>query len=261
MMKKIIKNPLVALALGLIIIAASSVGATRAAVIYQDNAKEVDFDTSFVSVDVLEGSADTEVKSVKESGYLKFPGMPKDITIGQKYDEYVDVKNGSGEYYEYVRVKVRKYWVKTVDREYRKDTTLNPDTIVLDVDSAWVKNADEHTPEEDVYYLTTPLGYTDEDNLQRFIKGITIDNEVATLVKNEPVKDAKGVEIAGEIKNTYLYNDASFYVELEVNAVQAHNAEKAIYGAWGVRVKCADTGTETGEHDGKIISIEGVATN
>ena len=50
MFNKKITKPLFVFGAGLMLVLASSVGATRASIIYQNNAKEVDFDTSYVSV-------------------------------------------------------------------------------------------------------------------------------------------------------------------------------------------------------------------
>ncbi|SDB34783.1 hypothetical protein SAMN02910298_01699 [Pseudobutyrivibrio sp. YE44] len=260
-MSKKLKNPLVVLAAGLVIILASSVGATRAAVIYQDRAKQVNFETSKVSVDIFESSDESNLKSISEDGVLEFPAIGDTVKIGQKYDEYIDVVNDSKLYKEYVRVKVRKYWVKDVDGTLEKDTSLDPELIQLDIDeSKWFRNADEHTDEQDVYYLTAPLP-SGKDNVDgevlnevRFINGLTIDDKVTRLVNTEDAYTEDGIAISGTIQNKYIYDNASFYVELEVDAVQSHNAEAAIYGAWGIRTECSAI------DDGNITKIEGKAT-
>ena len=114
-MKKMVKKPLVVLAIGVLLLLGSSVGATRAAVIYQDNAREVDFRTSNLEVDLLEGIDANNVNTITNGGALKFPGIPEDgINIGQKYSESIVAKNSSEKFNEYIRVKVRKYWATTV---------------------------------------------------------------------------------------------------------------------------------------------------
>ncbi len=260
-MNKKIKNPLLVLAVGLIVVFASTIGATRAAVIYQDRAKQVNFETSKVSVDLFESSDETNRESVSESGILEFPAIGDTVKIGEKYNEFVDVSNESKLYKEYVRVKVRKYWVKDVDGTLQKDTSLDPSLIELDIDgSKWFKNTDESTPEEDVYYLTSVLPSAKDNtdgkvlNEVRFINGITINDKVTRVVNTEDALNDDGVAISGTIQNKYTYDSASFYVELEVDAVQSHNAEAAIYGAWGVRTEC------TAVDDGDITKIEGKAT-
>lgn len=233
-MNKKFRKPLLVLAAGLVLVLASTAGATRAAVVYQDSAKQGDFSTSKVSVDVLEGSNNSDSKSISGQGVLEFPAIGDTVKIGQKYDEYVDVVNDSQKYSEYVRVKVRKYWVNEVNGELVKDTSLDPALINLDIDeSVWMKNDAEHTTEQDVYYLSYPLDNGDNSTV-RLIKGLTISDEVTRFVKTEDALSDSGIAISGTIQNKYLYDYANFYVELEVDAVQTHNAEDAILGAWGV---------------------------
>ena len=57
--------------------------------------------------------------------------------------------------------------------------------------------------------------------------------------------------IKGTIVNEYKYNGESFFVEVRVDAVQAHNAEEAMLGAWGI-----DT---TVNESGVITSLNGLA--
>ena len=42
------------------------------------------------------------------------------------------------------------------------------------------------------------------------------------------------------ITTTYDYDGVSFRIEVEVDAVQEHNAEDAIWSAWGKRVTVND---------------------
>ena len=57
-MKKIVKNPLVILAVGVLIVAASSVGATRAAISYSNKADQVNFSTAKLQVELQEKQGD-----------------------------------------------------------------------------------------------------------------------------------------------------------------------------------------------------------
>ena len=261
MFNKKITKPLFVFGAGLMLVLASSVGATRASIIYQNNAKEVDFDTSYVSVDLYEGATADTTNLVKDA--LTFPGMPDDkdaFHIGETYPEYVNVVNSSKLYSEYVRVKVRKYWVKEVNGVLEKDTSLDPSLIDLKVDeSVWKVDDAESTTEESVYYLCTPLSKAGgtESNVQNFIQGVTISDSVTTIVD---LQDSNGntfdktAKLSGNITNSYVYDNASFYIEVEADAVQSHNAANAIYGAWGVHVTC------DAEDDGTITSIEGKST-
>ena len=59
-------------------------------------------------------------------------------------------------------------------------------------------------------------------------------------------KVSQVVEINGKyktIKTIYEYDGVQFGVEVEADAVQTHNAEDAIWSAWGRRVNIAEDGT------------------
>ena len=261
MFNKKITKPLFVFGAGLMLVLASSVGATRASIIYQNNAKEVDFDTSYVSVDLYEGATEDTTKLVADA--LRFPGMPSSkeaFHIGETYPEYVNVVNSSKLYSEYVRVKVRKYWAREVNGILQKDTSLDPSLIELKVDdSVWKLDDTESTTEESVYYLCTPLSKAGgaASNVQNFIQGVTINDSVTTIVDLQDYAGKtfdKTAKLSGNITNKYVYDNALFYVEVEADAVQSHNGEAAIYGAWGVHVTC------DAEDDGNITSIEGKYT-
>lgn len=226
-MKKQIKRPLIVFAAGMVLVLASSVGATRAAIVYQNAAEQVDFSTSTLTVDLQEWQGDKYV-SVND-GTLTFPSLQNsdgeyDFNIGQEYDEKVQVVNDSpGEYAEYVRVNVRKSWLS----DGVKDTELDPDAIVLDIASGWI--VDDVTTEGAIYYLTTPLEYNES---AEFIEHIIIDNKIWDYVETVE-KDGE----TGTVVNEYKYDNLSFYVELRVDAVQTHSADEAILGAWGVEAE------------------------
>ena len=115
-MKKLYKNPLLILILGLVVISAGSITATRAAIVYQRAAERVNFSTAEISVDVEELVDDSFI-SVGEQNGLTFPEIANDdsFKIGKNYSENVRIVNNSNEetgYSEYVRVIVRKSWYK-----------------------------------------------------------------------------------------------------------------------------------------------------
>ncbi len=246
-MKNKIKSPLILLAVGALIIGASTAGATRAAVVYQSQVERVNFSTAALSIDLLE-EVDGEYISVGENGKLTFSEIVNDESFkaGKKYTENVKVVNNSNQstgYSEYVRVVVRKSWYKD-----GKQTSLDPGLIKLTVADGWYLNEDETTAEQEVYYMTSPLGC---GNGADFITGIQIDNKVTNFVETKPLMK-EGVEIKGIIENEYLYNGENVYIQLQADAVQTHNGEDAIYAAWGVKATC------DAADDGNIIEINGV---
>ena len=253
-MKKIVKNPLIILAAGVIVVAASGVGATTAASrAYSDSTQYVDFETKQLLVDILEnqGTSDkADYVSVKEAS-LSFPGIAaemqtndsdanndKPFKIGKAYPEDVIVKNTStGNYDEYVRVMVRRSWTGA---DGQKDLLLDPSLIKLGVnESEWIEDKAEVTTEGQAFYLKKPLS---PGETAQFLKTITIDNKVVTYVKTVDSDKEEGVVV-----NEYKYNNKKFFVELRVDAVQQHNATEAILGAWGVNA--------TLDADGNITAI------
>ncbi|WP_028242522.1 hypothetical protein [Pseudobutyrivibrio ruminis] len=256
-MRKIVKNPLFVLAAGCLVVLGSSIGATRAAFVYKSAAEEVDFHTSNVKVALLEGTKESDVKDVSDEAVLSFPGIPEeDVKIGQEYPEVVSVKNTSNQYKEYIRVTVKKFWVKTdEDGQLEKDTSLDPSLIKLDIDKTngkWFEDTTAETAEEEVYYLPSPV---ECQEVVPLIKGVTISNKVVTAVETKNATDNDGNAISGTIEDTYIYDGGSFYVDVKVDAVQSHNGAKAMCGAWGVDAKC------DAEDDGNIISINGVSAS
>lgn len=240
-MKKNLKSPLIILALGVVIVAASSAGAARAALVDSTARERVNFSTAELSVDILENDV-----SLKSSGELNFSAVDEDIKVGKLYDENVTIVNNSNEetgYSEYVRVIVRKSWYK----DGKKDTSLDPALIVINVDDGWIENKDESTSEQTVYYRTSPLACGESVD---FINSIKIDNVVNTIVADTA---ADGVSISGNIANEYIYDGQEAYIQLQADVVQTHNAEDAIYAAWGVKATCSKA------DDGDILSINGKA--
>jgi len=242
-MKKILKHPLLILGIGFILIAGSSIGATRAAITYQNAAQQVDFSTSTLSVDLQEERGDEGYVSVLEDGALEFTSYTDEENgghIGQEYAENVRVVNTSeGGYDEYVRIYVRKSWVQ----DGVKSTYLDPELIELGINTdVWKVDTTDHTTEGDVYYYTKPLA---KDEKVQFISTLTINDKILTYVKTVPAYDEDGTEITGTVVNEYKYNGQSFLVELRVDAVQAHNAEEALLGAWGVDATVDESGVIT----------------
>ncbi|MBP5594753.1 MAG: hypothetical protein J6Y02_05170 [Pseudobutyrivibrio sp.] len=265
-MKKIVKNPLVILAVGVLVVAGSSVGATRAAITYSSRAEQVDFTTAQLEVQLQELQGDDYVvvnNGDGEADSLTFPSIAEAMktndsdksndlpfTVGKTYAENVRVVNTSeGGYDEYVRVYVRKSWKD----DNGKNTILDPKLIDLEIASGWYeetsnKDDDEKTEAEKagegaVYYLAKPLAYGESHDL---IKSITIDNEVLTYVKTVD-GDKTGVVV-----DEYQYNGKTFYVEIRVDAVQTHNAKEAILGAWGVHAEVDDNGVITSINEAAV---------
>ena len=212
-MKKINKSPLILLAIGVLVIGLSSVGAARAAMIAQQDENDLDFRTATFDIDFTGDVAD---------GEIVFPAMAEDenVKIGKMYDEAISVQNTSGgEYEEFIRVVVKKSWLK----DGKKSLALNPEMIEIQVAPDWYINKAESTAEQDVYYLKEPVKQGTE---KPFITGIKINDGVTKVVENT------GTETT--IVNTYSYNGASIKLSLQADAVQTNNGKDAIRAAWGI---------------------------
>ena len=247
-MNKKIKSPLILLAVGILVIGASTAGATRAAIAIQSSAERVNFSTASLSIQLLE-EVEGEYQSIGEDQDLQFAEVLNDtsLKVGKKYTENVRVVNNSNQttgYKEYVRVVIRKSWFKD-----GKQTNLDPGLIKIFTADGWYLNEDESTAEQEVYYLTSPL---ECGNGVDFITGIQINDSITKFVEVKPVIE-DGAEIAGYVENEYLYNGEKVYIQLQADAVQTHNGADAIYAAWGVRATCDAI------DDGNIIQVNGVS--
>ncbi|WP_044933734.1 hypothetical protein [Pseudobutyrivibrio sp. LB2011] len=252
-MKKLFKNPLTMLVVGLVLVAGSSVGATRAALSYSDSAEEVSFETKKLLVDLVENQNGAQVSvAVSNSdsnqsstvGKLSFTNLTRQITdenplqVNHPYDEDVFVQNTSTDkaYSEYVRVLVRKSWIKN---DGSKDTRLDPSVITLKTTEDWFIDENESTAEGTVYYCKKPVAV---DEQVQFLDAISFEREILDGVTTTKVNENGTV-----VENVYGYDGKTFEIEIRVDAVQTHSGAEAILGAWGVEA--------TIDSDGNITSI------
>ncbi|MBR5638092.1 MAG: hypothetical protein IKW81_14335 [Pseudobutyrivibrio sp.] len=264
MMRFNVKNPLFILAAGLLLVAGSAFGSTKAEKAQGATVESVEFQTAKISAKLQEkqGENYVDVAGVKvhEDGTtedfanaLLFKSLANVkagselLKVENPYEEKIQVLNDSdGEYPEYIRVVVRKYWV---DEENKKDSSLDPTLIKLDVADGWgAIESDSH--EEVVYYYRNPVNQTTEANKPvDFVKSITFDRRIkddhTTTITKTPVEGGTLIESTG----AYGYNGKSFVVEMRVDAVQAHSGAEAMHGAWGV-----EAGMDS---NGKLNSIDG----
>ena len=220
------KLPIILVASSAIMLAASTIGSTKATLTYMSDNYLAQIDIKSIGVTLTENGNDvswrdykhkdddwSEATGVLLGDMLKNAGDEK-LILDKKYDEKLAVKN-SGSIDEYVRVTVQHYWA---DKETGdKLSNLDPSKIQIDfTNDGWTEDKSAETTERNVFYYNSILkkGQTSQ----------TDDNGLTTIT------------------TTYEYDGAQFVLEATVDAVQTHNAKDAIKSAWGVDVNISDDG-------------------
>lgn len=228
-MNKLYKSPLIMLIVGIMVVCASSAGATKAAINAYSASNSIEFSTEEFEVKIIQDGEDLV------DGSISFANLEDDgsIKIGKQYNTSVAIKNVSKSYDEFVRVIVRKSWK---DADGSKNRTLDPALIELSVNEEWQKYEDPEFTKEDgyykeyeVYYLPTSIA---GGEVKEFLQGIKINNEV---VEHFTVEGT-----GATVKNVYTYNGESASISIQADAVQARHAEDAIFAAWGMTAECTE---------------------
>ncbi len=190
-----------------------------------ENGKEIAWRNYGQEADGSWSTAENELLSglVKEGETLQ---------LGKAYQEELAVRN-SGTIAQYVRINLYRYWV---DKEGNKLRTLSPDLIHLNFaqDSGWIQDTQSATQERLVFYYQAPLEA--QETTPALLKTLAIDAGIASYVSQEERTENGGTTIV----TTYDYDGVEFRLEAEVNAVQTHNGEDAVWSAWGRKVNITD---------------------
>ena len=228
----------------ILLLLGSAVGSTRAALTYYSDNYVAEITVSQIGVSLLENgetvsSRDYSGKewkvtnnrggsSVNGALLTRMLGEGEQLALNKKYDEKLTVKN-SGTIDEYVRVRVYRYWMK----DGKKITSLSPDLIdlnLVNLGTDWLIDQEASTRERTVLYYNKLLASQSETPL--FADKLTIDGSIADRV-GETRETSGGYTT---ITVTYEYDGARFCIEAKVDGVQEHNAQDAIWSAWGRRV-------------------------
>lgn len=180
----------------------------------------------------------------------------REIQPGRQYAEELCVRN-TGNIDQYVRVMIYRYWVDGTkegetpipieDRAKRRD--ISPEWICLNpwADqeggassfNGWVLDEGASTEERTVLYYT---GILKTGELSpAFADKLSIDKEVAKRVTTKETVNGNYKTIT----MTYDYDGVEFVLEIDVDAVQTHNAADAIKSTWGVDVDVDAAGNLT----------------
>lgn len=245
-----------------LLLLSGSIGGARAALTYYSDTYRSTMSTQNIGVTLLEkGEADEDWRPVSYRNYDKdgnwdqsaeddkelLTGLlaeDEKLKIGKIYSEEMKVAN-SGTIGEYVRVTVYRYWTDENGEkiQFVEGQPLDPGMIELDLNEEdWIEDTDAGTAERTVLYYRRPLsapGGESENSATEtspFMRTITVNRKVMKIVTEE--KDNE--ENPTEIKSAYVYDGKQFQIEVEVDAVQDHNAEDAILSAWGRSVTIED---------------------
>ena len=228
---------LLVLACGLLV--GGTIGTARAVPLIESQFFSAGVETYEIGVTLVEnGSAVSSRNYVTNSNYVWEEGYGvllgnlvksgESFQLGRVYPEALTVQN-SGRIDEYVRVNLYRYWV---DKNGNKVQSLSPDMIDLHLvtGNGWVVDEASSTTERTVLYYTKvlPTGGT----TPAFTDTLTVSGQLPYLV-TPSTKD-------NVITTTYDYEGVSFQVEAEVDAVQTHSPEAAIWSAWGRQVTVTD---------------------
>lgn len=233
-----------------VLLLGSAIGSTQAALTYYSENYTAEITISQIGVSLMENGkvvssrdynedkwdiSTNKKDSASASGALLTNMLDKEkgekLALNKKYDEVLRVKN-SGSIDQYVRVRIYRYWT---DKDGKKVTALSPDLIDLRIKdksindkeaydgSRWVKNPESTRECMELYYKGI---LPSESESESFADVIRIDGQVAA----EATVETKG----NIITTTYKYDGVNFHLDVEVDAVQTHNAKDAMKSAWGV---------------------------
>lgn len=222
----------------------SSIGGTRAALTYYSETYSSRIQMYDIGITLVENDKDISWRNYSSAGDGTWDEGPGDLlkemlaegealALGKRYQENLKVRN-TGTINEYVRVSIYKYWL---DAEGEKLRGLSPDLIKLNLvnlGTDWIEDEEASTTERTVLYYNKLLYAEGQGTSESalFADSLTIDDSIAKKVSQETTTE-KGYTT---IVTTYDYDGVSFQIEVEVDAVQEHNAEDAIWSAWGKRV-------------------------
>lgn len=226
----------------------SSISGTRAALTYYSETYTSRLQMYDIGVTLLENDTPVAWRNYNSSGngtwdeqtgVLLEKMLPEGeaLKLGKTYPEELKVQN-TGTVNQYARVSIYKYWL---DADGKKNQELSPDLIDLhltNLGTDWIEDESAKTEERTVLYYNKLL-YAEGEGTSvtpLFADLLTIDENIARKVTQEIKKEGNYTTIT----TTYDYNGVTFQIEVQVDAVQEHNAEDAAWSAWGKRVSVQD---------------------
>ncbi len=248
--KKRSRMPVISIALFAVaaaLLLGSTIGSARAALTYYSQTYTSRVQMQNIGVTLLENGekvswrdySDRSNGSWNEATGVLLENMLAEgekFQIGKVYGEELAVSN-TGSIDQYVRVNIYRYWT---DADGKKLQELSPDLIdlnLVNIGNGWVTDEQSTTAERTVLYYDRPvapgavtLPFSDQ---------LKVENGITAKVTQTTKTEGKYTTIT----TTYDYDGVRFWLEVEVNAVQTHNAADAIWSAWGRRATVGADGT------------------
>ena len=266
-MKKFLRSPVVTglmFLIALALLVTGSIGTTQAALQIRSENHVSTYALKHIGVTLRENGnaiAYRNYGSKAASGFTEVQngnivlsnlGSDKQVKVGKQYPCAITAQN-TGTIDQYVRVTIRKYWVKDVGDPGGKgwfkfnsgsqtkitDDIYNPAYILLNVNAGdainnynetnWYRG-DSPSKECEVYYYKGIL--KPNETTAPLFNYLAISNDIS-MYKDKIVK----VTTEGNTTiYTYAFDGYGFVIEAEVDAVQTHHARAAMISAWGTDV-------------------------
>ena len=257
-MKKIRRSPVVTgllFLLAVVLLFAGTVGGTQAALQVYSTDYLSAFDLDHIGVTLFENDKAVAYRNYGDDAAAGFTesqdgdlvlntlGDDEHFQIGKDYDFVITARN-TGTIDQYVRVIIYKYWVhpetptgpkewfhgdnstKIKDDSY-DPALIHPSYLGSDYNTAnWIRDEDSRTPERDIYYYRGMLSPVNGNTTEPLFTDLAVSADVT--------KNVTKTVTGNKVVYTYAYDGLGFVIKAEVEAVQTHNAEKAIRSAWGL---------------------------
>lgn len=198
-----------------------------------DNELSVEVELSSIGVSILENGKVVAKRDYnnKTDGWdaIQEPlfeiNMEK-FQIGKKYPYNIQIEN-SGSIDEYVRIIFYKSWSDANgNRDYNVGTNVLEYELNVLIENGWICDESASTVEREVWYYENILPVGEKIDFSDYFR---INGDIYSEYKIN--KDEYG-----NIRIESNYAGYQFFLEIEVDAVQTHNAKYAIKSAWGVDV-------------------------
>ncbi len=162
--------------------------------------------------------------------------------IGKTYTEELSVMN-SGTIDQFVRVTVYRYWVDVNPdgTAGAKRHDLDPRLIELHflTGNGWTVDESASTAERTVLYYSSPLGGSQSEGdypsvSAPFMDALTVNMGVSEVFAAErSYSEIRDGVTYRSVTDNYVYDRIAFQLDVQVDAVQTHNAADAKTSAWG----------------------------